>query len=412
MTGTADLPRPEPYGGNEPFIFVSYAHKDAASALPLISLLIEERYRIWYDEGIDPGTEWDANIANHVLNSSFFVALVSENYLRSDNCMDELNYARDLKKQRLLIYLEKCELPPGAAMRMNRIQAIHSYTYRSADEFMKKFRSAPGLDACRMKEKLFPPPVYGDEGTRFTMPDGYSSLSPIGSGGNSRVYRGIRNTGETVAVKVYDANYYDNAPFFRNAEIEKLLMGMRSDCLARVLEIIKSPPCMIQEYVEGETLKNSRIYMLQDARCGIAAVLDILTGLEALHGAGLFYGDLNPDNVMVRSSVADGQPGKCALCDFSSTDFFGNKPGDRTILIQDYICPEKIENKPMDQRSDLYSAGVILGKLTLSGMLVAGNAQSVRQLETIFAKATRHIPEARYQSAREMADDIRAVLLP
>ena len=75
-----------------PYIFVSYSHKDSNFTIPLINRLKKEGYHVWYDDGIDPGTEWDENIANHIENCSYFVAVISNNYLQSDNCKDELNY--------------------------------------------------------------------------------------------------------------------------------------------------------------------------------------------------------------------------------------------------------------------------------------------------------------------------------
>ena len=66
------------------------------------------------------------------------IAFISPNYLKSSNCRDELNYARDEEKERLLIYLENVKLTPGMAMRMNRIQAIHQYAYSKQSDFYEK----------------------------------------------------------------------------------------------------------------------------------------------------------------------------------------------------------------------------------------------------------------------------------
>ena len=47
-----------PYEGTDPYIFISYAHRDKDRVLPVLRSLSERGYRIWFDEGIDPGTEW------------------------------------------------------------------------------------------------------------------------------------------------------------------------------------------------------------------------------------------------------------------------------------------------------------------------------------------------------------------
>ena len=115
---------PIPYKGEQPDIFVSYAHKDSAKVWPIIRQMQQDGYRVWYDEGIDPGTEWDENIAAHVSGCSYFIAFISRNYLSSDNCKDEMNYARDLEKKQVLVYLEDVKLPKGMALRSGRLQSF------------------------------------------------------------------------------------------------------------------------------------------------------------------------------------------------------------------------------------------------------------------------------------------------
>ena len=80
------MERPVAYMGEEPYIFVSYSHKDSERVWPIIARLQAGRFRFWYDDGINPGTEWDANIASHIKNCSFFLVFISENYLASENC--------------------------------------------------------------------------------------------------------------------------------------------------------------------------------------------------------------------------------------------------------------------------------------------------------------------------------------
>ncbi|MBR5321776.1 MAG: toll/interleukin-1 receptor domain-containing protein [Clostridia bacterium] len=135
-----------PYNGEKDFIFISYSHKNSSSVLEIVEKLINDGYRVWYDEGIDPGTEWDDFIAEKLEKCGYFIAFISEEYLGSDNCKDELNYARDIEKDRLLVYLTDVKLTGGLAMRLNRLQAIHKYTYSSTDAFLEKLKSTPALD--------------------------------------------------------------------------------------------------------------------------------------------------------------------------------------------------------------------------------------------------------------------------
>ncbi|HAL02009.1 MAG TPA: hypothetical protein DCP07_01490 [Lachnospiraceae bacterium] len=135
----------KPCDENNNYIFVSYAHRDSEKVVHIINLLSNHGYNIWYDDGIDPGTEWDENIARHIVDCSYFIAFVSKNYLESKNCKDELNYARDCEKKQLLVYLEEVELPIGMAMRMNRLQAIWWCKYEDESAALDKLLGAKDI---------------------------------------------------------------------------------------------------------------------------------------------------------------------------------------------------------------------------------------------------------------------------
>ena len=51
------------YNGNEPYIFISYAHKNSDVVLPIIEALADNGFRVWYDAGIEAGTEWPEYVA-------------------------------------------------------------------------------------------------------------------------------------------------------------------------------------------------------------------------------------------------------------------------------------------------------------------------------------------------------------
>ena len=115
------------YAGNEPYIFISYAHKDSAKVFPIIADWHNQGYRIWYDEGIDPGNEWPDEIAKALEHASQFVIFVSKNSVASKNVRNEINYALDSNKRFLSVYLEDADLPPGMKLQMGSIQAVMFY---------------------------------------------------------------------------------------------------------------------------------------------------------------------------------------------------------------------------------------------------------------------------------------------
>ena len=138
-----------PYQGSEPYLFLSYSHKDSEWAVKFIRTVKEAGYRIWYDEGVTPGAEWDEHIAHAIENCGYYIALVSQNFLESSNCLDELKFARDLNKPFLLLYLEDVRLPAGLYMRIGRMQALHWYKYEKEDYFFSKVFGADNIENCK-----------------------------------------------------------------------------------------------------------------------------------------------------------------------------------------------------------------------------------------------------------------------
>ena len=137
-----------PYDGTGPYIFLSYSHKDSDHAREVLSVLNPAGYHIWYDEGLIPGKEWDEYVARRVAECGFFIALLSQNYMESSNCRDELNFARDREKPCLLIYLEDVRLPLGMEMRLGRMFAIRKDKY-TEEAFLNKILTTEGLEAFR-----------------------------------------------------------------------------------------------------------------------------------------------------------------------------------------------------------------------------------------------------------------------
>ena len=58
---------PVAYEGTEPYIFISYSHKDSNVVFPAIRALQEAGYPVWYDAGIQAGSEWPEYIASHLV---------------------------------------------------------------------------------------------------------------------------------------------------------------------------------------------------------------------------------------------------------------------------------------------------------------------------------------------------------
>ncbi len=107
----------------------------------MIADLQKRGFRIWYDEGIEPGEEWDEFIAMNIRKCSYFISFISAAYAASENCKEEIDYARKRNKKRLLIYLENISLPDGLQLSCGRLQAIYKDHFEGYQEFLNKVAS-------------------------------------------------------------------------------------------------------------------------------------------------------------------------------------------------------------------------------------------------------------------------------
>lgn len=137
-----------PYEGNERYIFVSYCHKDKAKVFPVIERLVRDGYRVWYDEGIDPGSEWPEIIANHLNGCSVCIAFISESSLNSHNCRREINFALLKKKFFISVILESVQMSLGMEMQLSSSQSIFRFSL-SENEFFEKLYHAGELKQCQ-----------------------------------------------------------------------------------------------------------------------------------------------------------------------------------------------------------------------------------------------------------------------
>lgn len=138
----------KPYEGTSNYIFISYCHKDKEQVFPIIEQLNKDGYRVWYDEGIDPGTEWPEIIATHLNASYACLAFISENSLNSHNCRREINFALLKKKPFICIPLEEVQMSLGMEMQLSATQAIFKYKFDNDGDFFRKLYDAKFLQEC------------------------------------------------------------------------------------------------------------------------------------------------------------------------------------------------------------------------------------------------------------------------
>ena len=171
------------YRGNDPYIFISYAHANANEVFKLIKQFHDQGYNVWYDEGIAPGNEWTDEIANALEAASLFLVFLTPESEASTNVRDEINFALNDKKPFLAIHLAETILTGGLKLRIGTKQAILKYTM-SDEEFLYKYTFAfehlglPVPPSIRKYEDQYSPTVLSDmAGSATDRPVPYKSSS-------------------------------------------------------------------------------------------------------------------------------------------------------------------------------------------------------------------------------------------
>ena len=119
------------YNGSEPFVFISYAHADSAVVFPIIKELNDRGVYMWYDEGIEIGSEWPQAIAERIMNCRRFMLFISHSSIRSNNVRQEVNFANSKHKNIVPIYLKHVKLNAGLEMILSVFQATYLDAYKN-----------------------------------------------------------------------------------------------------------------------------------------------------------------------------------------------------------------------------------------------------------------------------------------
>ncbi len=118
------------YEGDEPYVFVCYAHDDSSLVYPEIKWLQDQDINVWYDEGISPGAEFPDELGRAILGASLILFYVSPASIASRHCRDEVYFGLDRNTPILALHLSKSEMPAGLALTTGTSQAILRYEMR------------------------------------------------------------------------------------------------------------------------------------------------------------------------------------------------------------------------------------------------------------------------------------------
>ncbi len=259
----------------------------------------------------------------------------------------------------------------------------------------------------------------------------YEIKEIIGVGGMAVVYKAFDNQeNRVVAVKILKEEFISNEEFVRRFKNESKAIAMLSHPnIVKVYDVSFGDliQYIVMEYIDGITLKE---YIEREGslrwKDAVHFTIQILKGLQHAHDKGIVHRDVKPQNIMV---LPDGT---IKVTDFGIARFARSEQRtitDKAIGSVHYISPEQARGERTDEKTDIYSVGVILYEM-LTGRLPfqAESAVSVAimqlqrepqlpteingsiplGLEQITMHAMQKSPERRYQSASEMLCDLGA----
>jgi Tol biopolymer transport system component len=265
----------------------------------------------------------------------------------------------------------------------------------------------------------------------------YEILSPLGAGGMGEVYRAKDpRLGRDVAIKVLPPSFSADADRLRRFEQEARAAGiLNHPNITAVYDIgtHDGAPYVVQELLEGETLRTALSGGKLSARRAIDYSLQIAHGLAAAHEKGIVHRDLKPENIFVtkdgRVKILDFGLAKLTHLEEGSqatnlpTATAGTEPG-VVLGTLGYMSPEQVRGRQADVRSDIFSFGAILyemlsGKRAFHGDSAADTMSAILRedppdlsvtnqnvspgLDRIVRHCLEKNPEQRFHSAHDVA---------
>ena len=273
----------------------------------------------------------------------------------------------------------------------------------------------------------------------------YKIIDRIASGGMGEIYlaRDPR-LDRLVALKLLPAYFVSDDARVRRFQTEaRAASALNHTNILTIYEVGERDDnfFIATEYIDGPTIRER----IRAGDLSLGEVLEIadqmLGGLTAAHAAGIIHRDIKPENVMQRND------GVVKILDFGIAKLLEQLPAEASSASEmrteteigmmlgtiGYMSPEQVRGLPVDERTDVWSCGVVLFEMltgqrpfngktsvdTIVAMLerqpeplfgIVQPADSLLvHLQTVVNKALRKEPDERYQSAAQMRDDLQQI---
>jgi tRNA A-37 threonylcarbamoyl transferase component Bud32 len=262
----------------------------------------------------------------------------------------------------------------------------------------------------------------------------YRIVAKLGRGGMAEVYKAYQpGLDRYVAIKVLHAHLVDDTDFIGRFEREALAVGkLRHSNIVQAVDFDREGDMyfMAMEFIDGPTLKDEikarKSHHTPFTLKEIAAIFTSLcSAIDYAHARKMVHRDLKPANVMIN------QDGQVVLTDFGIARILGATQYTQTGALSGtpaYMSPEQGQGERGDERSDIYSLGVMLYELVTGAVPYDGDTPFAvimkhigeplplptkvdpkipESVERVILKAMSKSPADRYQTAGEMAKALR-----
>ncbi|HZI49425.1 MAG TPA: protein kinase [Pyrinomonadaceae bacterium] len=275
----------------------------------------------------------------------------------------------------------------------------------------------------------------------------YELVEHLGSGGMGEVYLARdQRLARLVALKILPAYFIsDPERLWRFQTEARAASALNHGNILTVYEVGESDAThfIATEYIDGQTLRE----LIADDRLTLGETLDIvaqlLNGLSAAHAAGIIHRDIKPDNVMRRKD------GMIKILDFGIAKLVEGFASETSTLTSRgnitshtelgavlgtiaYVSPEQARGLVVDERSDVWSVGVVLYEMLAGGKPFSGatnadmivsilertpeplfaaesRVRALAMLQRIVSKGLSKDAATRYQKAAEMLEALEGV---
>lgn len=262
--------------------------------------------------------------------------------------------------------------------------------------------------------------------------DRYEIIGKIGAGGMSDVFKARDHIlGRNVAIKVLKQEFSEDVNFVVKFRTEaQSAAGLEHPNIVNIYDVGSEAGMhyIVMEYVEGVTLKT---YIEKKGRLtykeAVSIAIQVGRGMEAAHAKNIIHRDIKPQNILISTE------GKAKVTDFGIARAVSNNTISADVMGSvHYASPEQARNGFVNDRSDIYSLGIVMyemvtGRVPFDGeTTVAIAIQHLQEemvlpsvytpeipvsLEKIIIKCTQKSPDRRYANTSELLADLKEVLV-